>query len=55
MPKCTYGSACNRKDCVYSHPPKNHSKGGGGEEEVGGCNVCIHFIMGTCEYSRCDT
>jgi len=22
MPKCSFGNACNRKGCVYTHPPK---------------------------------
>ena len=56
MPACTYGAACTRKGCIYSHPPKKRSAGGGGAAPSSpeSDDVCLPYVAGLCTYgSRC--
>ena len=44
MPMCDFGHACNRKDCVYRHPPKQV----GAEDKSS--SVCIAHLQGVCTF-----
>ena len=47
MPACTYGAACTRKGCIYSHPPK---RAGGAEKKS--TEFCLHYVAGHCPYGK---
>ena len=54
MPKCAYGVACTRKDCVYTHPPRpaqSKNKNKYPQVQKSG-NVCLAFLSGLCAYGR---
>ena len=62
MPKCTYGSACTRKGCVYKHPPKKSRPSASAEPSSSAAaaaaatpsQVCRPFLGGACTFgSRC--
>lgn len=51
MPKCVYGAACTRKDCVYTHPPRS-KKDKKKPEVVKSDKVCLAFLSGICTFGR---
>ena len=49
MPMCTYGAGCQRKNCIYRHPPKVPR-----EPVVKSDEVCKPFLAGLCAFGgRC--
>ena len=67
MPMCSYGAACNRKGCIYRHPPAPpkpaaNNNGGGAATAASTARaspsepeeVCKPFLAGKCHYgNRC--
>ncbi|KAJ1450948.1 hypothetical protein M885DRAFT_589750 [Pelagophyceae sp. CCMP2097] len=47
MPSCAYGTSCQRKGCVYKHPPKSKLKK---PPEKSSKEICVHFIAGACTF-----
>jgi hypothetical protein len=43
---CKYGAACQRKDCVYRHPPSNNN--GNSNKLLAG--VCVAYLAGNCSF-----
>lgn len=48
MPMCTYGAACNRRDCIYRHPPKSAKPKPPEPDE--NAPVCMAFVAGWCTF-----
>ena len=46
MPKCSYGSACRRKDCVYRHPDTNDY------DHLDYSKICLPYLASTCPYGK---
>lgn len=42
-PRCRYGAACRRADCVYEHPPAAPAP-------PPSSRVCLAFLTGTCRF-----
>jgi hypothetical protein len=43
QPKCKYGRACMRKDCIYNHDIDEDADRGGPQNQV-----CMAFLAGGC-------
>jgi len=48
VPKCAYGSACNRKGCAFRHPPAGTSYQSYYEDPKS--KICLPYIAGICTY-----
>lgn len=52
MVECQYGSACNRKDCIYSHPGGTNDSGSSSSSSSLQQGICMNFLAGNCAFTR---
>lgn len=55
IPKCSYGAACTRKGCVYTHPPKPPKKKKGElpaptSQTTTSSRVCLPYLSNLCTF-----
>ncbi|KAF4697618.1 hypothetical protein FOZ60_004517 [Perkinsus olseni] len=53
MAVCRYGSACNRKDCIYRHPQPRANMNAAPLDDADGSvenKVCMPFVAGFCTF-----
>ena len=50
VPKCAYGSACNRKGCAFRHPPAGQAFDSYYEDPKS--KICLPFLAGLCSYGH---
>ena len=48
MPMCSYGAACTRRGCIYSHPKRSANDAPPPKSD----EVCLPYVAGLCTYGK---